>query len=637
MTYFHFLRKLFLCFIISQSVLRLGLYIRSFSTVSKAPWDVLKTFALGLGFDSIAAGFYILPVALLLLFLPHRWLKWLLVRGIFWFVLFLENFLLVFSTVSQVFFWEEYHTNFNFIAVDYLIYTTEVINNVRQAYPVEILVPAIFLATWYLTKRMLQWLKELAESSAAAGSSKVSYLGKLVVGVLVLVGLLFGWKNDLREKASANQYNVELAGDGPYCFVHAFFTNELDYHKFYKTQDEAVVRSKVRKALQADNAQFLDEGITRRVTNNNELSNRKLHVVMITVESLSSDFSGVFSGANPSLTPKLDELAKDSYIYTRMYATGTRTVRGLEALSLSVPPTPGQSIMRRQDSDDMATLGDAFKQNGYSVDFIYGGYGYFDNMNGFYESNGYTIKDRVQIPDDEIMQETVWGVADEVLFTQVLKSMDEHYSQGELAYEMVMTTTNHSPYTYPEGRVDGPMGKREGAVLYTDWAIADFLERAKSKPWFKDTVFVIVADHQAAVAGKTALPVAKYHIPCMIYAPGLIAPGKNDRLLSQMDLAPTLLGKLGLSYTSRFMGRDIEQVKPEDDRAFISTYQSLGYIHAGKLVILNPNRKVSTYRISDWTNSVYDPITEDSSLLTDAISWYQGASDLYHEGLLKRP
>ena len=122
-----------------------------------------------------------------------------------------------------------------------------------------------------------------------------------------------------------------------------------------------------------------------------------------------------------------------------MLATGTRTVRGLEAISLAVPPTPGQSILRRPDFDNLATFGGVLDQNGYKSDFVYGGYGYFDNMNDFFSSNGYTIKDRVSIPKEEIFNDTIWGVADEILFTQVLKSMDEHYTNTEPAFEMVMT------------------------------------------------------------------------------------------------------------------------------------------------------------------------------------------------------
>ena len=197
-----------------------------------------------------------------------------------------------------------------------------------------------------------------------------------------------------------------------------------------------------------------------------------------------------------------------------------------------------------------------------------------------------------------------------------------------------MTTSNHRPFTFPEDRVDGAQGTREGAVLYTDWAIHDFLERAKTQPWFTDTVFVIVADHQAGVAGKTALPVDKYHIPCLVYAPGLIAPGATDRLVSQMDLGPTLLGMLGLSYETRWLGRDLFQTPEAQDRAFISTYQNLGLVKGDDLVVLTPDANVAADKIVDFTNSTYEKETVAPSLEQEAVSWYQEASDLYKSGLL---
>ena len=444
-----------------------------------------------------------------------------------------------------------------------------------------------------------------------------------------------GTSSDWRTHLTENRYNNELAGNGPYEFVHAFFANELDYRTFYQTADSTAAHDRLRQMLAAPNVTFADgETTLRDVRNENALTGRKPNVVIITVESLSASFCGAF-GAEDSLTPYLDELTKDSFAFYNMYATGTRTVRGLEAITLAVPPTPGQSILRRPNNEDLSSLGEAFRQNGYARDFLYGGYGYFDNMNAFFESNGYTIKDRTSIPSEEVIQETVWGVADETLFTQVLRSLDEHAAAGEPAFEMVMTTSNHRPFTFPEDRVDGAQGTREGAVLYTDWAIHDFLERAKQQPWFDNTVFVIVADHQAGVAGKTALPVDKYRIPCIVYAPGLIQPGSTDRLVSQMDLGPTLLGMLGLSYRTSWLGRDIFETPESEDRAFISTYQSLGLVKGDDLVVLTPDEAVAASRIDDWETSDYTKEEVPTDLGEEAVSWYQEASDLFKSGLLK--
>ncbi len=115
-------------------------------------------------------------------------------------------------------------------------------------------------------------------------------------------------------------------------------------------------------------------------------------------------------------------------------------------------------------------------------------------------------------------------------------------------------------------------------MKYTDYAIGKFIRDAQQEPWFKDTVFVIVADHCAYAAGKISLPVKKYVIPLLIYAPDHFPPQKIDKLASQIDIAPTVLGLLNFNYTTNFFGKDIFKMQPEQERAFIGTYQKLGYM-----------------------------------------------------------
>jgi phosphoglycerol transferase MdoB-like AlkP superfamily enzyme len=197
-----------------------------------------------------------------------------------------------------------------------------------------------------------------------------------------------------------------------------------------------------------------------------------------------------------------------------------------------------------------------------------------------------------------------------------------------------MTTSNHRPYTYPDGRIDIPSHtSRRGAVKYTDYAIGKFIREASKKPWFANTVFVIVADHCASSAGKTDLPVDKYHIPLLIYSPGNIAPGTMDRLMSQIDVGPTVLGLLNFSYVSNFYGFDMFQLEPGRERAFVSTYQSLGYIRQGELVILSPQAKAETFQLSP-DNDVARAVADDR-LTKEAIAWYECASYSFQNGLMK--
>jgi len=115
-------------------------------------------------------------------------------------------------------------------------------------------------------------------------------------------------------------------------------------------------------------------------------------------------------GDRRGLTPNLDRLAREGLFFSRVYATGTRTVRGLEAISLSIPPTPGYSVVKRPNNEHLRTLGEVFDEKGYESLYVYGGYGYFDNMNHFFGSNGYTVVDRTAIPAADIHHENIWEI-----------------------------------------------------------------------------------------------------------------------------------------------------------------------------------------------------------------------------------
>jgi phosphoglycerol transferase MdoB-like AlkP superfamily enzyme len=200
-----------------------------------------------------------------------------------------------------------------------------------------------------------------------------------------------------------------------------------------------------------------------------------------------------------------------------------------------------------------------------------------------------------------------------------------------------MTTSNHRPYTFPEGRIDLPskISGRAGAVKYTDFAIGQFLRDAAKKPWFKNTVFVIVADHCASSAGKTELPVQNYHIPLIIYSPGgHIAPGHIRTLTSQMDYAPTLLGLLNWSYPSRFFGHDVRKIDPKEAHALIGSYQKLGHLENGNFIVLSPQRGATAYHY-DLKARTQVPQAPGDYDLTEAISFYEAASHMYKHGLYR--
>jgi len=602
--------KPFLClFLIVETLTRLFFVLYDLANTDYQFGRIAMAFGSGLIFDLTVFSYFLIPVLLCLL-IPARPIGRYAMTALY----FIFAYIFLFTAVSEYFFWEEFTTRFNFIAVDYLVYTTEVIDNIRQSYPIGPLLGLIGFMSG-----LLSWRYWRADTNPV----QPPFRGRLAFtgyGVALAVILFFVVPGKLSE-VSTNNYINEMAKNGTYELFSAFRNNELDFTQFYVTGDEAKLLPALQSRLGITTPKQ-DAPLARMIAHKGP--SKPHNVMLVTVESLSAMYLGSF-GNDKGLTPFLDEIADKSILFTNLYATGTRTVYGLSAITLSIPPLPGNSLVRRPGNENLFSLGAVLNQQGYVSSFLYGGYGYFDNMNYFFAHNGYRIVDRASFKDNEVTFSNAWGVADEDLYRKAIQEGDKAYAEGKPFFHMLMTTSNHRPFTYPDGKIDIPSpGKREGAVKYTDYAIRQLITEARKHPWFDNTIFVFVADHTASSAGKEELDPEKYHIPMFIYAPALIKPAHIDRMVSQMDVAPTLLGLLNVSYESRFYGQDVLDKKQDEERAFISNYQQLGYINQDSLVVLKPVKNVTYYKrggTGRFEESVANP-----SLLDEALSYYQSAT-----------
>lgn len=623
--------RFLLTFIVLNAAVRLGLLWFNGDPGFFAPARLVPIFGIGLLFDLAAAAWWLFPFLLLAALWPaaaHRSFRWVVGT-----LLLVVSAVFAFMAASEFFFWNEFASRFNFIAVDYLVYTREVIGNIRQSYDlrpafagITVAAAALFAAQW----------RPLRDAARAAPLSR-GQRALLVVAAFALPAVSFLLVQPRYKEFTDEAQAVQLAGNGHYEFWSAFRNNEIDYAQFYRSRPLAQVYKVLRSEFEQIGPQNFAPNalmpIEREVISRGP--EKRLNVVLVTVESLSADFMTAF-GNDKALTPNLDRLAQESLFFTRLYATGLRTVRGLEAVTLSFPPTPGNSIVKRPNNANLFTLGEVFNQRGYESLYLYGGYGYFDNMQDFFGGNGYTVIDRLAIAKENIHHETIWGVADEDLFTQALQQLDQRHAAGKRFYAHIMTTSNHRPFTYPEGRIDIVSGTgRDGAVKYTDWAIGEFLRQARTRPWFDDTVFVILADHTSGGRGKTDLTIENFHIPLMMWSPKHIKPARIDTLASQIDLGPTLLALLNVGYRSRFFGHDILHDGPAHQRAFMANYQTVGYLEDGILVELRPQRRWRLVDAETGKERAHDE--RGKRILEEAVSYYQAAAEAYRSGALAMP
>lgn len=524
---------------------------------------------------------------------------------------------IILNAVCEVVFWSEFGVRYNFIAVDYLVYTNEVVGNIMESYPIGTMSLALILATlavtWYAFRRDLPQISLLA-----IGRWRRIAVPVYIAAAFAAFHLL---RFDTRFQDSGNVYVNELQANGAYKFCDAFVKNELDYAQFYRTlpddEAEAIVYAEYGST----------EGNLHHVAGGGSNgSERHPNIVLVTLESMSASFMERF-GSTKGLTPRFDSLCRQGLSFDNIYATGNRTVRGLEAVTLSLPPCPGQSIVKRPNNADKHSTGSILREKGYSTTYFYGGNAYFDNMESFFGGNGYEIVDQKCYAPDEITFSNIWGVCDEDSYDKALRVLGEKAAAGQPFFAHIMSVSNHRPYTYPAGRIPIPNDskQRAGGVMYSDYALGEFIENAKRQPWFDNTVFVITADHCASSAGKTEIPLGKYRIPALIYAPSMIEPATVTTMASQIDIMPTLFALLGMEYDSYFYGRDI-LADDFRERAFIATYQDLGYLDGDIFTVLSPVGRAAQYRVVPTEKDPYnvEPLAEpDERMLRRAIAFYQ--------------
>lgn len=579
------LYPVFSIYIISQVLLRIGLLIFEKNDIDYA--DIFKIFKRGFAFDLYVLLYIcILPIIYFSistrsyqnskLDIKIRFLS-------FW----IFCFLLIFVTVSEIIFWIEFRSRFNFIAIDYLIYTHEVIGNIKESYPIFWIMSAIFIVSFFITSLF----NRFSSNEKNYIKDKLKFLF-FYLCCFIISHSYEGLKDNNKKSFGPikNSISNEISQNGIYSFFYALRTSNIPFEKFYLTLEKSDIKPNTTK----------------------DHNPKNYNVIMIVMESMSAKFMSHF-GNKEGITPNLDSLVNKSVFLSKLYATGTRTIRGLESLFLGIPPSPGDSIIKRPNNDNLYSIGSILKEKGYRNVFIYGGYGYFDNMNEFFGSNNCEIIDRSKI--ENVTFSNIWGVCDEDLLNQTLKEANK---QSPFFF-IVMTTSNHRPYTYPSGKIDIPSKTgRGGAIKYADYAIGHFLNKAKKESWFKNTIFVIVSDHTAGSSGKIELDLEKHHIPAFIYAPFILEPRVIDKVCSQIDIAPTILNILGFGGT--FIGQNMlkDDLK---ERAFISNYQKYGFYNENDkiLTVIKPIKDYSTYKDNM-------PCNNDSHL-NETIQYYQWSSE----------
>lgn len=614
--------------LIASTLTRLTLVIINFKELPDSILVIIYSFIGGLSYDLFIAICLIIPFAIFLLIMPY---KWRTSKFFYWTIYpacFLFSFANIYLGVTELFFFNEFSSRFNYVAVDYLIYPHEVFINIWDTYPVLtviiVTIMVALLATVFLRKKLTQ--------NFIAYPKLLRKRFFILLFHSLLAMLLYTITNTNSSGISDNRILNEISYNGVYTFFSAGLTNELDYNQYYETISDNEANKKLRDLVSENKGYFLDNNsLERFVTSQNQF--HRFNIVLVLEESFSSDFIGTLTPDGPNLTPQFDSLSEKSMLFTHVYATGNRTVRGLEASLLSFPPIPGRSIVKRPGSENLFSLPALLKDKGYNTIFLYGGLSYFDNFGHFASTNNFeTVVDELDFKKPVF--KTIWGVSDEDLFNKSLEIFDTLTLDEKPFFATMITVSNHSPYTYPTGRIpyDPAEQKRENAVRYADYAIGKFIKDAQSHPFYDSTLFIFLADHGARVYGSEEIPLRSYRIPVLFHNTHLIPDGlRINTLGSQMDLAPTILDLLGFQYNSMFFGRSILSTPREEERALMSHNRDVSLLKNDTLVVLNIKNKDELWQF-DSTNSIHriDP-SVSSPLVKEAIAYYMTSYNLFKE------
>ncbi len=597
--------------------------------------DYWYIFPIGLRMDLILLCYMSFLPAILITFLPNKWIKFTNKFLVFYSFLFL--FLILFVELATPDFVKQYDTRPNKIFLDYLIYPREVVGMLLKSYLVSIIVTfSVLGVAFYFAIKKGQTFFHTKESA---------YKTKLIVFPLAAFLLFFGMRSSLTSKRPINASNAVFSTDQlTNCLgLNSFYTiafaayslkNEANTEMYGKMdQAEAIARVKKYMAVGKDDFDGSPDNPFLHIQNPEVLLKRPYNLVVFLQESLGAEYVGVLGGK--PLTSEFDSLSKEGLLFTNLYCTGTRSVRGIEAVITGFLPSPSESVVKLGGAQQgFFTLADAFKRKGYETSFIYGGMSNFDNMASFFNGNGFEdIVDQEDFDSDgnKYAFKGTWGYSDEDL---AVKANNYFKSKGDKPFfSLMFSTSNHEPFEYPAGRIKGYDKKAatvNNAMKYADFSIGKFFEMAKKEAYFKNTIFIVIADHNTRTYGKNLVPINKFHIPALIIGPGVPKGQVYSQLASQIDIPPTLLSFVGGQFETPMVGRNLNSKQPGLQGRSIMQFNDINAFRVGnKVVIMQPNLKPLQFEIKNDTTLV--PVKLDEELAKDGLAHVITAGNLYKE------
>jgi len=501
---------------------------------------------------------------------------------------------IIFMELSTPQFIMQYDFRPNRLFIEYLSYPKEVAATLWNGFRLAVILG--IGGTALLTMLVFRLLK-----SASAGTGMWS--PKLLLLTWPLLVLLVGFQiRSTTEHRPANPATFALTGDAmvnsliinsPWSVIDAIASmrKEANSSEIYGKFPREKVFPTVTAAPWLRDYQFAHPELPTLHAQQAAIQRDKpLNLVIVLEESLGATFVQSLGGL--PVTPELEKLKNEGWWFEQLYATGTRSVRGIEAVVAGNAPTPARSVVKLSlAQQNFYTLAMGLGKQGYQTEFVYGGEAHFDNMRSFFTGNGFqNVVDRSEMQPKFVGS---WGASDEDLFDKSLERLKHLHAQKKPFFSLIFSSSNHEPFEFPDGKIelhDPAKQTVNNAVKYADYALGKFIAEAKKQDYWKDTVFLIVADHDNRVYGNSLMPIKKFHIPGLILGAD-VAPKRITTLASQIDLGPTLLSMIGVSSSHPMIGRDFVKDSTTPGRAIMQFDNYFTWLEGDTATILRPSQE----------------------------------------------
>jgi phosphoglycerol transferase MdoB-like AlkP superfamily enzyme len=587
------LRKIFfyyLFFILVFFIGRVSLFFTYFDRFGNSDVNYWMTFLYGLRMDTIIASMLLVIPVLLLSLTPSRIKS--VVEKILNIYLLICGIAVIFIEVATFPFFAQYDCRPNYLSVEYLVYPREVSGMISEAYKLELVISLILISLFiYLfVARFKQNLSKIYETR---------YVARLLMLIPLALLLFLGIRSSLGHRPanltdamySSNRIVNEITKNSIHSIYYAVYSNkyEVNAAALYGRMDKGEALERLKKRL---NIQSSDKGSPlSREAGSHFKTDKPKNLVIFLQESLGSQFLESLGGEK-GITPNMDRLSKEGIFLTNAFSNGTRSIRGIAGCVAGNYAIPGKGVVKRNKSQsNFFTISSLLEPLGYHTLFLYGGESRFDNMRGWFLGNGFDeVIDQPKFVDPAFVG--TWGVSDGDLVARANEEFRDLYKSKRKFAAVMFSTSNHTPFDFPDGKIElvkgVPKKSLENAIKYADFAIGDFMNRAQKEDYYKDTIFVIIADHNIRVYGDDVVPVNMFHIPALILGGG-IEPYRYDKLTTQPDVLATALDLMGLDLTYPIMGNSIfEKEKPEVSLMQFNDFYALR--EGNEFAVLRPNK-----------------------------------------------